>query len=368
MKPAIIFHHPFPVTAGGTSGSQVRPYQMLNAFESLDYEVEAVVGYGKERQTTIKRLRQEITKGRRFAFAYSESHTIPTLLTEPHHVPTFPFLDFRFLAFLKRQRIPVGLFYRDVHWRFDQYQQAPWLQRLVSIPLYHYDWQQYTKVVDHLFLPSLAMAAHLPSAWSRASVSALPPGMPPALTAAEPTIPAAEGQLRLFYVGGVKPPLYDLQPTFDYLRDLEQVTLTLCCRREEWQHAQASYAVPSNVAVVHASGRDLAPYYAQTDFFAILWQPHPYLDFAMPIKVFEALGQALPIVTTPGTETARFVEAEDIGWVVASRDALKQLLHTLREDPERLRDKKRKLLAVRSKHSWQARAQQVATTLTQESL
>ena len=361
----MVFHHPFPVRADGTSGSQVRPYQMLSAFEALGYEVEVVIGHGLERRQAVERIRRDLKKGRRFAFAYSESHTIPTLLTEPHHVPTFPFLDFKFLAFLKRRNVPVGLFYRDVHWRFDQYRAAPLLQRLVSVPLYHYDWHQYLKTVDHLFLPSLAMAAHLPTDWPRHRLSALPPGIPPSFAATAPATEVQVGkELNLFYVGGVKPPLYDLSPTFDYLRDLEHASLTLCCRQQEWQQVAEHYSVPPNVTVVHASGRGLEPYYQQADLFAVLWQPHPYLAFAMPVKVFEALGQALPVVTTPNTETARFVEKEATGWVVASRDAFSQLLSTLQKQPEHLRRKRQDLLAAQAEHTWQARAQQVVDTLT----
>ena len=46
MKPKMIFHHPYPVFPEGKSGSQVRPYSMLKAFETIGYEVDLVAGYG----------------------------------------------------------------------------------------------------------------------------------------------------------------------------------------------------------------------------------------------------------------------------------------------------------------------------------
>lgn len=38
--------------------------------------------------------------------------------------------------------------------------------------------------------------------------------------------------------------------------------------------------------------------------FGLFWQPSAYLDFAMPVKVFEALGYGVPLVTTAGTTRA----------------------------------------------------------------
>ena len=56
-------------------------------------------------------------------FLYSESSTMPTSLTEPHHMPTHPFLDFSFFYFCKRNGIKIGLFYRDIYWKFEIYKE-----------------------------------------------------------------------------------------------------------------------------------------------------------------------------------------------------------------------------------------------------
>jgi glycosyltransferase involved in cell wall biosynthesis len=361
MTPTMIFHHPYPVVPGGTSGSQVRPYQMLQAFKEIGLEVETVVGYAKQRKQSIRRIVSDIHKGRSFSFIYSESHTIPTLLSEAHHLPTHPRLDFGFFKFLKNKRIPLGLFYRDVHWRFSQFKHTPWHKRAVMIPFYYYDWWQYKRLLDHLFLPSLEMAASLPSPWPKENLSALPPGL-----ASLATITPQHDQkpFNLLYVGGVLPPLYNLTPMFDYLRDIPEVSLTLCCRSNEWHEMKNHYNPGTNITIVHQTGNTLESLYARANLFIILWKPNPYLDFAMPVKVFEALGHALPIVTTPGTATAQFVEQQGVGWVVTSRDEFVKLLNHLEQHPETLRMMCEKVVKIRHNHTWQARAKQVTDTLS----
>ena len=120
-KPKIIFHIPLPLDEIAQSGSRIRPLKMLSAFENLGFEVNIVSGYGKQRKTKIKSLINRIKKGEKFDFIYSESSTQPTLLTEKHHYPTFPNLDFNFFKFCKKNGIKISLFYRDIQWRFPFY-------------------------------------------------------------------------------------------------------------------------------------------------------------------------------------------------------------------------------------------------------
>ena len=357
---ACIFHHPFIVEPGGRSGSAVRSYQLLQAFKRV-MEVEVVTGYARERQHTIRKVKRDVAKGRDFDFVYSESSTLPTLLTEAHHVPTYPNLDFGFLAHLKRKGIPTGLFYRDIYWRFEKYVHIPLRQRVVSYPFYWYDWWQYQRLVDVLFLPSLEMAQHLPSSWPSEKLAALPPGVP--LHPKSQTKVRAKARLNLFYVGGVTPPIYDLTPSFDMLRATPQAQLVLCCREQEWQAWQHHYDVPGNVTIVHVSGDALKEYYAEADVFIILRHSNPYLEFAMPIKLFEALGYNLPIITTRGNSGGNFVEANGLGWIVETVNEFEQLIRRLVDRPVLLEEKRRHLDLEVQKHTWQARAKQVAETL-----
>jgi glycosyltransferase involved in cell wall biosynthesis len=176
---------------------------------------------------------------------------------------------------------------------------------------------------------------------------------------------APSDRLELFYVGGVTPPLYDLKPMFDVVQAMDTVCLTLCCRESEWEKAKSYYAPldGAKVQIVHAFGDGLRPYYARADLFGLIWKPHPYLDFAMPLKLFEALGYGVPIVASAGTEAARFVSQEGIGWVASTAGELRQLLSHLQAHPLIVAETRKHVKAVRRRHTWLARAQTVVDIL-----
>ena len=98
----IIFHHPLPLRLNSSSASGIRPVRMLEAFRQLGYEVDVVAGYSSERKKIIKKIKQKIENGVKYDFIYSESSTMPTVLTDKHHLPLNPFLDFGFLFFVKK--------------------------------------------------------------------------------------------------------------------------------------------------------------------------------------------------------------------------------------------------------------------------
>src|SRR5699024_12009507 len=104
----IIFHHPLPLDLNARSASGIRPKRMLQAFRELGYEVDLVTGYAKERKAAVKAVKEKIKQGIQYDFVYAESSTMPTIMTEPHHLPLHPFLDFSFFRFCKKQDIPVG--------------------------------------------------------------------------------------------------------------------------------------------------------------------------------------------------------------------------------------------------------------------
>ncbi len=363
----IVFHHPRPLIENGSSGSEVRPCRMVCAFENVGFRVEGVFGAAAQRKAEIQRLRQAVRRGERFAFVYAESSTMPTVLTERHHLPLHPFLDFGFIRFLKQKGIPIALYYRDIHWRFPHYRsKVNRYKRLVANTFYYYDWCWYRKIVDHLFLPSLAMAKALPFPWPPESLGALPPGCN-VIVNDETDSDRNNESLNLCYVGGVIPPLYDLSEMFEVVQSLDKVNLNLCCRRDEWEIVRSRYLRDGseNVHVVHLGEKELSDFYLKADVFLLFWRPYAYLSFAMPVKLFETMGHGVPVITIEGTEAARFVAEEDIGWVVADKRELRNLIERLRLDRDLLRQKRERVRVRREKHSWAARAEQVSKVMSE---
>ena len=147
-----IFHIPNYIDENRKSASNIRPLKMIEAFKQNGYIVDIVMGYAKERKNQIKKIKENIKNGIKYDFMYSESSTMPTLLTEKNHLPTHPFLDFSFMNFCKKNGIKIGLFYRDMHWKFDLYKiNVSVVKRNVAILFYKYDLLRYRKLLDVLY-------------------------------------------------------------------------------------------------------------------------------------------------------------------------------------------------------------------------
>jgi len=111
-------------------------------------------------------------------------------------------------------------------------------------------------------------------------------------------------------------------------------------------------------------GGGLNSYYASADAFVLVRRPHPYLEFAMPIKIFEAIGHGLPLIANEGSLAAKFIHTENIGWVVRDALDLRRFLLHLLAHPGELGDKLKSVRLSQEHHSWVARARQVARTLS----
>jgi hypothetical protein len=360
--PAMIYHYPQPLGAE-VSGSQVHVAQLRQGFIDAGYEVIFVSGWAEERAAAWKQARAALDEGR-VGFLYAFSPTTPTLYNPPNRPA--PLLDLNIFRTCRAHGVPVGVFYGDVYWKFAYFRQVTprpiWVR---MIPLFWYDWLCYLLTASHLFLPSLRMAPSLPTPWPRKRMSALAPGWAPGQP--EQNAPAAHpanGILELFYVGGVVPPMYDMCPLLIALNQTQGIHLTLCCRQAEWEKYRDYYApqLSDRVTVVHAERHELAPFYARADLFALYFR-HPYRDFAMPVKLMEAVGYGVPIIDANDAESGRFVAREGIGWAVDSTDELAALLAGLQADRSTLAVRRAHLLAIRNQHTWQARAEQVAATL-----
>lgn len=362
----IIYHHPRTITENGKSGSEVRPYKMLKAFEKLGANVVQVTGDLKSRTSRMQEVKARIQQGEHFDFVYSENLTIPFAMSEPHRLPLNPLVDHRFLAFCKGSGIPVSLFNRDVYWRDRSYKQMlPWWGRVVTIPLHWFDLWWHTRYLDTFYLPSEAMARALPWIHKFKNVRYLPPGAE--IDDTDSKVPQSK-DLRIFYVGGIEPPTYDLRPLLTAVKSSKTpVSVTICCRKKEWDKVSGLYQplLDEKIRIVHLSGKDLLPLYRGSDLFAVARDPGSYVDFSVPIKIYESIGFTLPILCTPGGETARIVESEGFGWV-KSADEIGDFIDELALKPQLLEEKRVQLRSLQFHHTWTARAAKVCNDMSKE--
>jgi glycosyltransferase involved in cell wall biosynthesis len=316
--------------------------------------VHEVTGSHRERVERFAEARASFQSSGRFAFVYSESSTMPTLLTEPDHRPRWPLVDYALFLWARRNRIPLYLFYRDLHWRFEHYRSAvPPLKRVVAKSFYYLDLWVYRRVLDRLLLPTLEMAKALPFEFPR--VAALPPGHA-ALAGARPT---RNGErLRLVYVGGTGP-LYRYDALLEAVSRRADVELFLCTRAREFGR-YGPKRLPENVRLLHASGRELAAIYRACDVACIVVDPSPYWTLTRPVKLYEALGHGLPLLVTEGLGFSRWVEDGGLGWSVPyEAAAIDARLARLARAPELVQAAAARARREAPHHTWKARAQQV---------
>ncbi len=375
-KRRCIFHLPYaPDPIGRPSGTNVRPLKMLRGFREAGFDVLEVVGTSNERRQAIRSVRALVEAGERFDFVYSESETMPTLLTDPDHFPRHPFMDFNFFRFCRRMKIPVGLFLRDAHWMSEEYGRLrAGAKGMVSSALHWYDLRQYESAIDALFVPTTEFASLLGERLKTKPKIPLPSAVQQPLyesalaRASSKTATTMKGSpLRLAYVGGISVgEAYDLSALLQAVAEVDGVNLSLCVRKADWERVKEHYEalIGPSVDVLHVQGRQLKELLVSNDVGMLFYPNSQYRALAMPAKVFEYLEAGLPIIATKDTAAGGFVAANGCGWALSfSRDELVHLLSSLRDDRERLITKGLHCLDVARNNTWVHRAEKVAEVL-----
>lgn len=360
-----IFHIPFHIDPNYPSGSQIRPVKMIQGLTDAGYDVDIVMGYGKERKNSIKKIKLNIKNGVKYDFLYSESSTEPTLLTEKNHFPCYPMLDFDFFRYCKKNGIKIGLFYRDVYWKFKDYKKKlPLYKYLLAIVFYKYDLIKYNQLVNILYLPSIGMYKYMKYNFKE-KINELPPAVDELREETNKTIEKDDLKLNIFYVGGVDS-FYNIEQIFIIANKMEFINLTVCCRKNDWQNYKSKYEKYLNerIKIVHESGDDLNKYYENADLLSLYLEPSVYREFAMPVKLFEYIKFKKCIIATQGSATGNFVEKNDIGWSISySIHDLMELLNLIKNDRKLLRDKEKNFERIISDNLWISRANKVARDL-----
>jgi len=340
---------------------------MLQAFKELGYQVDLIAGYARERKAAINQVKQNVKNGVKYEFVYAESSTMPTTLTERHHFPLYPFMDWFFFAFCKKNNIAIGLFYRDIYWLFEGYGVGlSSVEVAVAKIAYRFDIWVYSRTIKKLYLPSLKMGPYV-SGIDANIMASLPPGYVSQVGPSSSRLDVnADGKLKLFYVGGMSNH-YQLHKLFHVVRDMPQVMLTICTRQSEWRAVQGGYPdLTPNIQIVHETGQKMEAHLKACDIAVLFVKPQEYWEFAAPVKLYEYIGFNKPVLATEGTLAGDFVHTNQVGWTIPyDETALRDLLSRLVEAPTEVSQRRRDMGAMAGRHSWQARARQVIKDLTQ---
>src|SRR5690606_33725646 len=315
MQQNIIFHLPYKPDRNKASASQIRPYKMIEAFKRLGYKVAIVMGNTPERKIQTEEIKREIQEGKVFDFIYSESSTMPTLLTDPHHLPLHPFLDFGFIGFCKNKGIHVGLFYRDIHWKFEHYELKKYnYKRFISRLFYRLDLKLYKKYIDIVYLPSLETAKHIPEL-KGVKIEALPPGTDNLVQAG--TRAEDNDKIEFLYVGGIGE-LYNLKMFLGAVAALPQggIQVTVCTRQSDYSKVSETYDAyfqQNKVQLVHLQGEDLHNLYLDSDICCLFVHPTAYWYLLILFNFFVYISSKKLILFLNGTAVGPFVKSHQMG-------------------------------------------------------
>lgn len=367
-KKRCIFHIPNYIDMSRKSASNIRPFKMIEAFKENGYIVDVVMGYAKDRRQKIKDIKANIKNGINYEFMYSESSTMPTLLTEKNHLPLHPLLDFSFMKYCKKNGVKIGLFYRDIYWKFEEYkQEVHGLKRFFAILLYKYDLKKYRKLLDILYIPSKRFMNSLPKksiTCKKYEIKTLFPGCDNLVS--KTTSEEESNVLKLFYVGGITDNIYDFRELFKIVSQESDVQFTVCCRETEWNKVKSLYNeyMSENIHIVHKGGEELKKYYNSNDLCSMIFNKNKYRDMAMPMKLFEYLANNKPIIATKNTAAGEFVDENKIGWTIEyTEKEIQNILRYLKQNRDEIKKISEKQKEIIKHNTWKARAEQVSKDL-----
>jgi hypothetical protein len=355
----IIYYYPEEFSDLSEKGSQIRPQEILKAFIAEGHNVFIISGCSSNRKKKIKILKEKIRDGEIFHLCYGESTNQTFFLSNKNHFPVF-FVDISLFRILKSNNIPSGIFYRDAYWCFNNLRPLSNFKYFVKFIFHRIEWKILTKYFSVIFLPTLSILEILPKVNSNFQTKQLPPGHNDPYLKKSSSTPT---KLKILYVGGIKPPYYDISNILNNSLG-GNAEVTICTRKEEWEIYKLNCPlISSNIKIVHKSGNDLAELYNSSNIFIDLRKGNTYLNMAMPIKYFEAIGYEKPIICFSGSEISNFIIKNQIGWSINSISELNVLIQQIIENEDELKKKQERLRIIKQYHTWRYRSKQIISSL-----
>lgn len=365
---AVLVYFPFKLAEKADSGSKLRPLEMLKAFRQWGKEEKVEIieinGTSEERKRQFNQLKNE-EKLNNLWFCYAENQTIPIWLTDPGHRPTKPFIDTQVFKFLKERNVPMGIFYRDVYWKFDKLYPLKGLKKKIMQTIYRREERFYEKYASAIFLPSAAMGKYV-------DINQPKVPLPPGGKQTDQMNVDKRFSHHGIYVGGIANDDYGLPLLLEafenYPSNKMQPKLTIVCREDEYNklpEGQKQRLHMLDVQLKHISGDELKELYRSMDYAYIPRLKSEYNNFSVPVKLVEYLSNGLPVVATDCEAQKAFIDSGTYGVVCDDKkDAFIQAIENVETECNRYRHNIQDTFLERN--SWIARVRTVKNTLVGE--
>lgn len=374
---SVLLYYPFKLAENANSGSKLRPKKIYSAFQEWGKQnginILLLSGSSTERKVQFNSWKSE-GKLDDLLFCYMENQTIPLWLTDAGHIPKKPFIDVQVMKFLKRKKVPTGVFYRDVYWKFDELYSLKGMKKTVMQSIYRMEEKFYEKYCDVIFLPSDAMGKYVDI--NKRKV-ALPPGGTDnndhennlSTTGARVSVENREWKSNGLYVGGINNDDYGLFLLLDALEIANSETkvckLTVVCREDEYnnlpEHKKQRLS-SLNVSIKHASGNALNELYMEMDYAFIPRFKSTYNDFSVPVKLVEYLSNELPVVATHCEAQRDIIERDGYGIICEDNaSSMAEAILAISEQSAQFRENIQATFT--EKHSWISRVERIKESL-----
>jgi len=340
-----IFGEPKPLTYGGS-------LRRSNVFNSLAHQTEATIlpRRGRIRNAVFQRMNSRLNPLRRQAFAVATGLLETSMFAPTRETVRWMAVDLHDHPVLQVEAMQVEL---------DEVLKRRRMQM----------WSANTANFETLIVPSRSFAHYAGLSDDRLLVipngTALS-GITPVRLPNEPVIGMASGAAR---GRGIEDLIAAAERARVQISGLK-LHLWLAANSVTAEHyVHEVRTATQHLPWVQISSPTFLNIHAATSEAALLVIPHPpnaYMDVALPIKLFDAFAVARPVLSTPRTETAQIIRAEDVGWVTegdgveALADAIVRTLQSTSE--LKVRGDKAWALA-QSTYSWSTLSDQVANAL-----
>lgn len=305
-----IVHVPWKLTKDSVAASEIRPKKMRQAFEDLGYQVIYIMGDNSERMMQIHNLKSSI-KNLNIHFMYSESSTLPMMLTDNHHLPSHPFVDLSLFRLCKKNKIPIGLFYRDIYWAYRGFKRFGFIKEIYTSLFHILDILVYNNYLKKIYLPfnnKELFYEKIPFFKRNISFSDLMP-------ACNNHEDVQSKEDYFLYIGSIDPKLYDISLIMSAFQMNGNEKLKVCTTHKQWDAFCSYYNgyLNPNIEVVHYVNEQAQALIKNAKFGFCFFKKHEYRDIAVPLKVFDYLSWNTPIICRKDDYVGKIIIQNNLG-------------------------------------------------------